>query len=633
MPRLVYHIVLLLSFGFSTLQAHIKWDTLMLNGANAKQLNNYYWYIEDSLHTVHQGNVVNHLNQDFLVKTKPENSGRFNPGYTKSHFWLVLKAKNNSENAEDYVWSFYQDGIMLHFYEAGPDQLTLLDVVSQHHRPTDKKFQTRYPAVKIRFQPAETKTLLVHIVPTTKNNIYTTSAMTSVEDYLMDEQSNGLHMGVFYGFVVFALIANIFLFFVVKEPIYLNMLGYLFFLLAFFMAEYSFDVFLVPTAIFPVWTQIPKIFFSSMIMFFGIRMFLLFTNFKTYFPKVYEAIPWFLSILLLLSFALLAGSFAMTYQHPILRTLRTASGHATNIAMLVYVALIAYALLKGNRSAVWFFVSNTLLFLNAFAIVLNSHGISFMSDGLHLGNIRIGLLTEVFLLSFFFTVKYGRERNNMFSLKLENAQIRESIAQQMIQIQENERKSMARELHDVIGNGLSGIRIVLQNYFFDSGRDKRKENVIITELENIYKEVRALSHELMPDYIQERKLVELLEMKLDYYRKNFPDIIFNFNHDLSRSPIKNETKLHLYRIIIELINNSIKHAKCSEISLQLYQSDEKLEIAIEDNGVGFGAKPNDKGGIGLMNVKSRIQYLNGKWVTESDEKGTSHMTEIPINYG
>ena len=91
------------------------------------------------------------------------------------------------------------------------------------------------------------------------------------------------------------------------------------------------------------------------------------------------------------------------------------------------------------------------------------------------------------------------------------------------------------------------------------------------------------------------------------------------------------TELSIYRIIQELINNSIKHAGATETFIQLHRHNEMLTITVEDNGKGFSPKETGNG-IGLSNIQSRVSFLNGKMDIRSEQqKGTSVYIEILLN--
>jgi two-component system, NarL family, sensor kinase len=103
---------------------------------------------------------------------------------------------------------------------------------------------------------------------------------------------------------------------------------------------------------------------------------------------------------------------------------------------------------------------------------------------------------------------------------------------------------------------------------------------------------------------------------------------YNFDKRLDQT-----VEVTIYRIIQELINNTLKHAEATEVYVQLNQDDQHLTISVEDNGKGFDInKLNQTKGIGIQNIENRVAYLNGKIDIQSSEgKGTLTFIEIENN--
>jgi signal transduction histidine kinase len=104
-----------------------------------------------------------------------------------------------------------------------------------------------------------------------------------------------------------------------------------------------------------------------------------------------------------------------------------------------------------------------------------------------------------------------------------------------------------------------------------------------------------------------------------------------FQHYQLDLDLSDEVSLSVYRIIQELLHNAIKHAGATEILLQLVQNDNQLEIVVEDNGKGYDVKTSSMGS-GLMNIQSRLLYLNGEMKIDAGEgNGVSISIEIPLH--
>jgi PAS domain S-box-containing protein len=201
--------------------------------------------------------------------------------------------------------------------------------------------------------------------------------------------------------------------------------------------------------------------------------------------------------------------------------------------------------------------------------------------------------------------------------------------QSLVDGAENERKMIAAELHDNLGQNLSLVGILLEQIYQEHQHEKIDKAAQLVH--KSINDVRTLAHSLMPKTIQDfgikaAILLLLSNAKLAYsYQINTH---FNFEND--RFSPKTET--NLYRIVQEALNNIIKHAAAKTIFIQMIKSDDNLSITIEDDGIGFDKeKIQMKEGIGLKNIENRVFYLNGKLTVESSPgKGTLIVIDIRI---
>lgn len=221
--------------------------------------------------------------------------------------------------------------------------------------------------------------------------------------------------------------------------------------------------------------------------------------------------------------------------------------------------------------------------------------------------------------------------------KVEKARLiieeREQAFRSVIEGQERERKRIAQELHDGIGQQLSGIKMALQNM---SGAIEKQEKTLDKELTTIIDlvgvssaEVRHLAHQMLPQVLEEKGLSEALK---DLIQSTFQvsKIKFNFEDESKGQMLSEQLKLTIYRSIQELINNTMKHANATEIDLYLYESNRNLLVAYSDNGKGI-ANSNFKGGLGLSGIKHRIENLKGIFTVELEQsRGFSAILKLPI---
>ena len=207
--------------------------------------------------------------------------------------------------------------------------------------------------------------------------------------------------------------------------------------------------------------------------------------------------------------------------------------------------------------------------------------------------------------------------------------IRINSMQSMINGQEIERERIAKDLHDSLGGLLSTIKLKVDN-ISNKGDDVKlmREFSSATELlDTAVSEVRTISQNLQPGALNRLGLIPALNDLINRYdSEHGPDI--TFQHFDIPTKLDQQVALVIYRIIQEILNNAIKHAKASEIFVQLNKENEDIVIHIEDDGVGFDPAQNFKS-MGLENIKSRVNYLQGTIEIDSREnEGTSFLIHV-----
>lgn len=204
----------------------------------------------------------------------------------------------------------------------------------------------------------------------------------------------------------------------------------------------------------------------------------------------------------------------------------------------------------------------------------------------------------------------------------------------MLKGQEDERSRLAKDLHDGLGGMLSGVKFSLMN--MKSNLIIDHENVIVFErsldmLDSSIRELRRVAHNMMPEALVKFGLNEALK---DYCNNINTSNIMNVQYQSfgMEQRLESSAEIIIYRIVLELFNNIFKHAKASQVLVQLVREENRLSITVEDNGKGFDTNDLKKSkGAGWANIRSRIDYLKGKLDLHSDAgKGTSVNIELNV---
>jgi signal transduction histidine kinase len=207
----------------------------------------------------------------------------------------------------------------------------------------------------------------------------------------------------------------------------------------------------------------------------------------------------------------------------------------------------------------------------------------------------------------------------------------------LIEGQEEERKRLARELHDGIGQMLTGLKLdseQLKSLPFVNEKQRKSFEEHQKLIDETIEATRTISFNLMPSVLTDFGLSSAIRLLLERTAKNanFKTLFNDFSDNIS---IPNKFENNLYRITQESLNNIIKHAQAKKVSIMLSnEKDKYISLMVIDDGKGFDMKKSKKsrvGGNGLGNLQTRVRLLNGTFKIESElGKGTSIFVKIPL---
>ena len=203
----------------------------------------------------------------------------------------------------------------------------------------------------------------------------------------------------------------------------------------------------------------------------------------------------------------------------------------------------------------------------------------------------------------------------------------------MLKGQEEERSRLAKDLHDGLGGLLSGVKFSISNM---------KDNLVMTPdnmtvfersldmIDTSIKELRRVAHNMMPEMLTKFGLDEAVKEYCNTI--NTTKLLTVKYHSLGmEARLDKSIEIIIYRIIQELLNNTMKHAGATETFVQLIREENRLNVVVEDNGKGFDINLADNGkGAGLVNVRSRVDYLKGQLAIHA-EPGKGTLVNIEFN--
>ena len=243
-----------------------------------------------------------------------------------------------------------------------------------------------------------------------------------------------------------------------------------------------------------------------------------------------------------------------------------------------------------------------------------------------------GIISIILFLFIFYQHK-SRKDKIISEQKIQQLEEEKKLlaARSIVDGQENERKRIAKELHDGLGVLLSTAKMQ-----FTTIKDKSPENRPLIDkatklLEQAASDVRKISHNMMPGLLTKFGLYEATEDLIEQLDETEGlNANCEITGDTKRLP--ENTEIMLYRIIQEIVNNTLKHAEAKNILLNLNIMPDQLNIQYSDDGKGFDVQEKlESKSIGLSSIQSRVNFLGGKVNLQSKPgKGTNYYMEIPV---
>jgi len=216
--------------------------------------------------------------------------------------------------------------------------------------------------------------------------------------------------------------------------------------------------------------------------------------------------------------------------------------------------------------------------------------------------------------------------------------LQKSKASFIVEAQEEERKRIAKDIHDSIGQMLTALKFNIESLNIDDiGILNEKIDSLKIQTRNIILGVRMATFNLTPPELLDYGISTALQKMVTQLNKFSKAKIIYENQINENFRFSSLIETNLYRVTQECINNSIKYAEASYILVALKKTDNLLSISVTDNGKGFNPtevskkpKGGTEGGMGLFFMKERMEYINGRVFINSSKEGTRVVINYPI---
>jgi len=223
-------------------------------------------------------------------------------------------------------------------------------------------------------------------------------------------------------------------------------------------------------------------------------------------------------------------------------------------------------------------------------------------------------------------------------LKRLNRYIRR-MAQHTINTMENDRKALSKEIHDSIGGSLAAIKMLLETRL--ESADRRPPGgvmsleAIISHLSDAIKESKRIAHQMRSLVLDDLGLEKAVSEVIRKFSEFYPQIRVDFRTNLCRNTMPDEIKTVIYRVVQEALNNAGKHSNADRVRIDLNESQNRIDLKIQDNGSGFDvSKTLEMGkplqGYGMLGMKERVEICSGEFQVRAEQgKGTVLVASIP----
>ena len=217
-------------------------------------------------------------------------------------------------------------------------------------------------------------------------------------------------------------------------------------------------------------------------------------------------------------------------------------------------------------------------------------------------------------------------KNTEEALRKSEEQLRR-LSAQLLEVQENERKRIAGELHDSIGQSLTAIKFGLENAITIISQDAAEDSIELLEalipvVQQASEEVRQIHTDLRPSLLDDLGIISTISWFCREFEKVYSGIKIEKQVNMEEKEIPEPLKIVIFRVLQEALNNISKYGKANHVRISLKRITGKLEFIVEDNGQGFDIEhmryvKSSKRGLGLTSMKERIELSGGAFAIES----------------
>lgn len=595
--------------------------------ASPKKLNCSY-FLEDEQRTMDADDVLKAWDKGQFNRIPQKG---INPGFTKSAFWIAVELPK--ETLKHYYLRIGTSHInLIDFYEVINNKPTLINQTGDHLHFNSRPLNNRLFVFPLK-SDQESNSLYFVRAEKHHESLQLTTEVFLQDDFYKENLNEQLISGIFFGIVFLIITFCAFQFIMLRDYLYVYFSSFVLFAFLWVASDkgYAYQLFWPD---YPGFANRARPIFSSLFNITGLLFFKSFLQIEkgSKFAKLIN-ICMFAGILPV--FVFLVPIDYKPYSDFILTILigHTIWGFITVVTMLWVV--FAECLKKNTYAWFYLFSFFALIMLSTAELLIHSGSASAYGNYFSQFGIQSGVAFQIIILTFGLAHRFNVYREDRMNLLIKINDEQQEHSQRLMEVQENERRKIAEQLHDDVGTMLSvaSLHITSLKGQMNENFLQQQEKLSIAEdvLQQVSSTVRNLSHILMPFNFEKHGFISAIRNLVTTInisgKIQVEQVIIGFKEVESYN--KNAL-LEIYRMIQELLNNILKHSKGKNAYLELIEHEDVVVIVIEDNGQGIEVSKSAKAGKGVSNLFTKVAYFNGIIeVNNKVEGGTMIMIELP----
>lgn len=562
---------------------------------------------------------------------------RFGQWYNNSDYWYCFILRNENDSEERMLLSIENNRHKTFLYRNSGEHLILVDSNSSH---LPVEYRTNFSQNQIFYfdvAPHSSETYLFKVQKTIRANTIFSLGVNHTAYIPVKQHRIGYYHFAFIGFFGFMMVLMMVMAFALREKIYIYQSLYIGVITLFICSAFGIDALMMPTWLYVPYSYLEPIIFPLAGAFFFILIYHGIINLRKISPESIRLVrgTQYFNVLALIASLLSSGLYFFIPEQYYLKVNTWLQIPVLLFFLTFFIGYIVLTIKVYNKvlpkNRVYLLIVIVVLILWLIQI-MNYVGISNFHLVFH-NNLLVGLSVETALFTYIMVKRFIDTRKEHVELLQTKLALQNELLTSVIDAQESERKRIAQELHDGLGGYLSALRMMVnrkKNSFDEKNHPESADAFIEVQdkLDKAIKDVREISHNLMPSELDSGNFSNLLKEHLEYLNEN-GTLVFEYYIDEKINACDKVILISLYRITFELIRNIQKHSEATKATVQLIMHQDVVQLQVEDNGKGMDEHKGN--GIGLNNIRSRIQYLNGTMNIDSGKLGTTFIIEIPLS--